>query len=248
MKRSAIFNCLYFSFLLFSLLCVTSQAKADTVVETYSGQPFGVGKITVDVPAGLAIGKSGDDRVTLSEKNGRIVYQVRPERRFLAAARAALGDTASSRVTIFFLFKGKEPLQITAFAPAAVSVQTVPQNHPRRHRRLRNAWWREYKNAYSSLSRNGDFPLVVQNYLTTTLARRMHLPLPRSGGLFRSSGINQELGLLLGTESIRAAIQKDVLLQSSGPNSTAEAANQPLPKAFSPPAIAYPPVPSTVPC
>ena len=59
------------------------------------------------------------------------------------------------------------------------------------HRRLLQLWWKQYAKPAGLFEPKPDYPPVVDNYLTTTLARRLNLRLPRAEadqvGLCRTS-------------------------------------------------------------
>ena len=79
-----------------------------------------------------------------------------------------------------------------------------------------------------------------ENYLTTTLARRLQLNLPPAQRrLVNRSQISEAVGVLLGAEAVRSAIQTETLTQ----NTAAGPANQPLPPSISLPEQLFPPLP-----
>src|SRR5688572_7860508 len=51
-----------------------SSCPAAVRVEAYRGEPFGVGRVTVDLEQGASSDPWSDDRFTLSEVNGRVFY------------------------------------------------------------------------------------------------------------------------------------------------------------------------------
>jgi hypothetical protein len=84
---------------------------------------------------------------------------------------------------------------------------------------------------------------MLRSYLTLMLSRRLELKLPQnppaSPTLFgANTGGDDFLHLLLGTSSIRVALQKDVLLNVSN---RMEPADSPLPKPVVPPPVTIPP-------
>jgi hypothetical protein len=239
--------------LVFWLLAVRA-AEARTRVEAYAGRPFGVGRVTVDLDRAGPLAPLGDDRFAITEADERVLYpviQAAPVRRLL---RDILDISAPRSATMYFLFRGDEPLDVTVFAPEGERVRVVPQpGPPSVHRDYLDRWWAEYTTHYRNLAKSGEYPLLVQNYLITTLARRLDLPLPESGaGLFRRDDVNRTLGLLLGTESIRAALQKELLLGDVrdqppvGARDRMTVADRPLPPPVQIPAVRYPVVPEDV--
>lgn len=229
------------SVLLIGLLACADIAFGAVTVEAYSGRPFGVGKVTVTLPQGKPIDPAGDDRFNIIEKDGRALYPVLQHRKGRRFLQNLLEIETPVNATIYFLFQGDAPLDLTVFAPDGQRVTARPIARERRHQRLLKQWWSEYTKHFERVDESGEYPALVENYLISMLSRRTGSPLPRAGrgNWFGSKDANQALGLLLGTESIRAAIQKDLLLETSpsGP----EVANQALPMPVSPIAVAYPP-------
>ncbi|HEY4759641.1 MAG TPA: hypothetical protein VIH42_03585, partial [Thermoguttaceae bacterium] len=88
------------------------------------------------------------------------------------------------------------------------------------------------------LEQKPDYPPQVENYLTTSLAARLRLQLPE-GKLTQSpyAELQKEIGLNLGTETLRVALQQDRIL---GLNNLDLPADQPLPAALEPPPLEVP--------
>ena len=87
-------------------------------------------------------------------------------------------------------------------------------------------------------SRSPTIRRVVDNYLTATLARRLNLRLPEEKQTKSAyADFGNELGLNLGTESLRMAMQQDRIL---GLNNLDQPADQPLPEPLQPPALEVP--------
>ena len=76
----------------------------------------------------------------------------------------------------------------------------------------------------------------MENYLTATLARRLNLRLPEEKQTESAyAELRKELGLNVGTESLRMAMLQDRIL---GLNNLDQPADQPLPEALDPPRVA----------
>jgi hypothetical protein len=212
-------------------------------VVAVAGSPFGVGKLTVMLPRGTTASTTPANEYTLAEKNGRVLYQTFGETPVRALLREILDRPQP--LTVYFLFKGDEPLELTLYAPTAIDRQTTPiKGDPQLHARLLDEWWRDYTARARPIAalltdfvpiplrtnRNDDYPHLVDTYLTAMLSRRLSLsmptpPQPLLGS--RQSDIDQSAGLLAGTEAARAAIQREIMLDN-GQN--AEPADQPLPQ------------------
>src|SRR4029079_450498 len=149
---------------LFQLVVVRS-GEARVEAEALIGQPFGVGQVTISGPD-AAIDLS---RVTIEEKNGRVFYP--------AATQGVLGrlfgqivggaDRQVAGVTIHFLFRGTEPLELTVHTPQAMTFVLAPRNdNPRGFDRQFTQWWRQYNACWRQLRTEDDHPALVPTYLT----------------------------------------------------------------------------------
>ena len=184
--------------------------------EAFAGQPFGVGMITFRLPpdggqvnSSLVI-RSG--AIELSEKNDRVLYQVVGKQ---ATARLIqnLGNNeepADQSHTIWFLFKGDQPLQLTLHGSEDTELQMLP-NYPRRARqfdRRLKQWWREYNRAAEEQAENSDYPNLIETYLTTMLGQRLGLELtdqPKD----RRGPFRQTIDLMFNVEKIRSEMIRD---------------------------------------
>jgi len=91
--------CLRIGTLLFlaMLLTETTQTVAAPRSEAFVGQPFGVGRVTVDVFRGEPSLPLSDERFTVLEAEGRAIYPVLKEE----PARRNFTPTAESRNSAF---------------------------------------------------------------------------------------------------------------------------------------------------
>jgi hypothetical protein len=211
-----------------------------------AGSPFGVGKLTVLLPRGTTASTTPANEYTLAEKNGRALYSTFGETPVRALLREILDRPQP--LTVYFLFKGDEPLELTLYAPTAIERQTTPiKGDPQLHARLLDEWWRNYTARARPIAallsdfvpiplrtnRNDDYPHLIDTYLTAMLSRRLSLGMPaQPQGLLgarqsQPSELEQAVGLLAGTEAARAALQREIMLDNS---QTAEPADQPLPQ------------------
>jgi hypothetical protein len=207
-----------------------------------AGTPFGVGKLTIFLPRGVAVSSEPGNEYTLAEKNGRALYAAFPQSPARGMLREFLDRPQS--ITVYFLFKGDAPLELTFYAPEAVDRQLAPQNDASLHARLLGEWWREYSAQSRPLAdllgqispvplRTGhsdEYPHAVDTYLTAMLSQRLSLPMPEQNRpLFgaRPSDIGQAAGLLAGTEAARAKMEREIMLSA---DTNPEAADQPPPR------------------
>ena len=226
-----------------------ARAQASIEAEAYSGTPFGVGRVTlhsggdfrlkgIPRPGGGRIADlarrlaeqagQGDsaqlqsEEVSLVEKSGRSFYPV-----FAKRDRPVLNQFISvpTESTVFFLFQGEAPLELTTYAPAAVPGKVVPRQDPAGHARLLQLWWRSICAAAEGRDAPRDYPQMVEEYLTDTLSRRLRLELPRRTPSRELNLLRGELNLLAGSESTRLETAERILL-----GGVPEEATVPLPE------------------
>jgi len=233
------------------LLALTSTAIAQGPMEAqaFVGEPFGVGAITLNLSAEMLPEMLGMEGVGLTEKAGRVFYPAMrtpalanvlkeflredsplasggPVRQEVGGILRGILDRPP-RTTIYFLFRGNAPLDLSIQARQSIPLVFQPRNNPAAHRRLLQSWWHDYAAPRRLLQQKPDFPPQIETYMVSTLARRLNLALPRE--MQEESGYRQferELGALAGSEGIRTAIEQDRVL---GLTDAALPADQPLP-------------------
>ncbi len=224
-------------------------AQVRAQVEAFSGQPFGVGRMSFVLGEGNLPQPLGFDGIGLAEKNDRVFYPavhnmgappvlkdvVRstpllrggPIRNEVGGILSGILESPP-KTTVYFLFRGNEPLELTLEARTPQTVLVQPQQDPRRWQLLVREWWRNYTVSSDFLQAKPDYPPLVDNFLVTTLARRLNLQLPKQKQKTWRGELGEEIGFALGTESIRIAMQQDRIL---GLNYLNQVADQPLPPA-----------------
>ena len=200
------------------------------------GRPFGVAAVSFPMP--------GDSTNTatdpwIEEQDRRAFYPAFSSGGLLRLlANDDQGSAASGMKTVFFLFTGDAPLRLTLHAPlpSSISLRPEPQS-PRVQSRLLQRWWREYNNAADDLTRNGDYPPLIQIYLNGMLGQRLGLRPPLLSRLQQDSAtdVQQLFDLLAGTERLHHAMLRETI---AAPRAAA-AADQPVPTEVSwrPPTI-----------
>jgi hypothetical protein len=213
-------------------------SAADFEVQAAAGEPFGVAKITLHLPQGVKDFSPADGDFQIAEKDGRVFYPTFLEPQRLGRAVDASVTDDEPRV-FYFLFRGAEPLDVTFRAGKSYRTTIAPSSTKDGHAHLAQQWLDAFVQRRSLWSPNdSEVSPLVDNYLAAMLARRMNLQYePRSSGWFGYDPVNQTLALLLGTESIRAAMARDTILK---PHSAIDAVDQPLPTAVTPPALEIP--------
>jgi hypothetical protein len=239
---------------------LTNLALAQQVeFEAVAGNPFGVGRIVIDLPESMLPQPLGVEGLALTERDGRVLYPAIDSPAFGKIMKEVLeSDTPLTRggpvrdqvggllrgildrpprTTIYFLFRGNEPLHITIQARSPIPINIMTRQAPAAHQRLLNEWWRQYARSPQMLEQTPDYPPLVENYLTTTLAVKLNLRLPEAKQTKSPyAELQKEIGLNLGTESIRVALQQDRIL---GLNNLDMAADQPLPAPLEPPPLEF---------
>jgi hypothetical protein len=204
-------------------------------VDAIAGRPFGVGRIRLPLDPtaeSLIVETNG---YTLSERSGRVYYPVISHRRILGLLRDFVGLPTSAgpaSLTVYFLFKGDDPLQLTLRTPQPQTLVVAPRYHPRQFLRMQRAWWQQYAAVSRLQERQGDYPPLVETYLANMLSQRLGLNTPLLDRVGDGRSLQQEsLLLVLNVESMRIETFEDTL------RGTADTGPADLPV---PPVIAWP--------
>lgn len=242
---------------LFWLSILSSQVEAQ--VEAFTGQPFGIGRIVLRVQDDQLPQPLGVAGITISEADGRLFYPVietppdttivrkllvesplmraGPLRREVGGILQAFLDQTPP-TTIYFLFKGSEPLQLTIGTKTPQRRIVRPLRSQQGLNRLAQGWWKQYTAGPKTIFgiKKSDYPPVVRSYLESMLSARLGLPLPPLEDKDPTQAmLEEQLGLLLGTEAIQTAMIRDRML---GDASLSEKADLPLPVAKTWPPLA----------
>ena len=134
-------------------------------VEAFAGQPFGIGSIRYRMRSGdEMIDRSGG--TILREKNNRVFYPVfsKPAAaKFFNRLIGVSNNEPESMHTVWFLFRGDEPLELT-LEGTSVATMTAPVQFAREKkfdRSLRH-WWREFNTVSEWQEEWGDYqPLIL---------------------------------------------------------------------------------------
>lgn len=230
----------YASFVALAALALAANAAhAQLDAEAIHGEPFGIGRISVRLPDGATAGLSGVDALELTEANGRVLY---PARNAGLLGRMA-GDSDPGRLTILFVFHGDDPLDVTLYAPEKRAFRITPAGRPRQHQRLLRQWWRQYNAAAEQMVSAGGYPALFDHYLLAMLSRRTGLePTVQGRRLLPAPDSQSGLGLMLGTQSMHAAVLHEAML---GNRALSAKANLDLPRNEIPP-IKVPKIPDDV--
>lgn len=206
-----------------------SGAAAQIRGEAIPGEPFGVAEVTLPVGGDPSLHPGSVD---VQDAAGRVFYPVISSGRLRDLLGGIAGDreqATTSRRSVLFLFRGEGPLNLTLHVPERTEFVLTPRpGRPREYRRLLFQWWREYNAAARQQVRDGDYPPLVETYLTSLLGRRLGLdpPLLTRIGEEKPNELQQTFQLLLGMESLRAATMRATM---AAPATANEVASQPVP-------------------
>lgn len=241
---------------LFFLSTLTLQSflgnHAEAQVEAYVGQPFGVGRIVLRIPEGELPEPLGAEGIELTDAEGRTFYPVVEAPPDTALVRKLLLESPllqggpvrqeaagiiqgfldqTPPTTIYFLFRGDSPLHLTIGTKTPRHLTIRPLRSQPGLDQVASAWWKQYTSRPKKILglKKWDYPPVVRNYLESMLSLRLGLELPPVDEKDPTQAmLEEQLGLMLGTEQIQTAMIRDRML---GDASLSEKANLPLPVA-----------------
>ncbi len=200
-----------------------------TKAEAYAGRPYGLGRISFRLHGSDEL-IDRCNAVLLSDRENRTFYPVVTRtafQEFLSnVAGDRLGGTGPENIHhIWFLFRGDQPLDISltgsGFVNARVPIQVA---RPRQYQRFVDQWWKGFTKATQGQIDAGDYPPIIETYLTALIGKKLGLsvPQPRQG---TPDPLYQTFELLFNAESLRLETIQNTLLRGIDP---AEA-DQPLP-------------------
>ena len=209
-----------------------SHLSAAPTSEAFLGAPFGVGRVTIDVFRGEPVIPLSDERFTVWEESSRVMYPVLKNEPAKKLVRQLLSIDTPRKVTIYYLFQGDDPFDLSVFSPVEQAVRVKPLDNAAAHRRLLDEWWKHYADRWNQLRRDPQFPPVAENFLTATFSRRLLRPLPESSGGLLGMGKHKEsvLAELFAGEAYQLSVDRQMLRPQSPP--TAERLPLPEPIAW----------------
>ncbi len=214
-----------------AIVAATDRAAA-AVAEAYAGAPFGVGRVELSVGGAGAVAPLDDERFTVLEDEGRVLYPVVRVDRGRRLLRQLLEIERPRNVTVYFLFRGDAPFEMRTYSPQGQRVQVAPRVDARGHARLLEEWWEQYVNRWESLRQNPQFPPVVENFLAANLSRRLGLTLPEPpSGLLAALSPKKKTPLddMIISEQHQLAIDQQLVSGATAPNGPLEPLPPPMP-------------------
>ena len=190
------------------LLCAQNVAGNRPVIvsaEAHAGRPYGVGKVTYRLqPGEELISKTG--AVLLTEANQRVSFPVilqTPLKRFLANFIRMRNDNNTDLKTFWFLFTGDDPLTLSVHGSAVETIDVgVDFDQPKQYERFVKNWWQGFRSTSQERVSNGDYPLMVETYLSALVGRRLNLDTGPAPNLSNDSW-TRIFELLFDVESLR---------------------------------------------
>ena len=244
-----------------ALTWMSNQGVAQYRAEAIPGKPLGVGKVEVRLPADQYSPVLGVEGLAISERNGRVLYPAIRRREIPGFVREIPGMVSDKiegpggqigqllggllnrppTAVIYFLFDGTEPLELTIQSTRVDQVVVRPRPNDREYGRLVEDWWRYYADRPGLFEQKDDYPPIVQNYMTATLARRFGLEAPAERRPpFFSKDLNEQIAISLATEKLKIDFERRRIL---GDLTLLEPADQPLPAGIPEASAVVPPVP-----
>jgi hypothetical protein len=204
-------------------------ARAATRIEAYRGEPFGIGRVTVDLTPGASSSPANDDRFALVEETDRVLYPVVENKSSRRILRSFLGIETPLRATFYFMFRGEDPLSLTAYTPDPQQFTARPSDNPKDFNKLLDDWWEATQARYQQVFRSSEYPVVVDNFITATWARRLNRQMPEpTRYLFQRVRVTQPwVSQILANEEYQTQVERDLLL---GKFAADDNATIPLPK------------------
>jgi hypothetical protein len=205
------------------VLFLTTICDAAIRAEAYRGEPFGIGRIEVDLRPGSSNVPWGDDRFALEEADGRAMYPVVENAPVRRLVRRLLGIETPWRVTFYFMFRGDEPLSLTVYSPDATTITLRPENRSNEFRELQQDWWRAIEGRFQRVYREAAYPVLVENYLASTWARRLgrEMPDPQLYLLRKLAWGDPWVSQLTANENYQLDVQRALLLGQIGAGESA---------------------------
>src|SRR5262245_23845376 len=91
------------------VIAFATSCQAAIRAEAFRGEPYGIGRVTVDLAPGASSLPWGDDRFALVEADGRTMYPVLENAAVRRLVRQFLGIETPWQVTFYFMFRGDQP-------------------------------------------------------------------------------------------------------------------------------------------
>lgn len=242
-----------------------AEPKPTVTVKAFQGKPFGVGMITLSHPKGAGPVYCDEaeymSAFRLTSKDGRILYPVferlprsnsgryywrRTTRPTTMPAQLAL---PASGIVAWFLFQGAAAFDVTLTDATgaetnAYTARVTPAATPEMYAKLLDTYWWALKDFVQETVWSDATLPAIENYVLTMLSRRLGRKMPVLRSSWFGEDLNDVLGVLVGAESVKLAMQRKTLLREAA---TVEKLDQPLPVPILPATVPIPRVKGRVP-
>lgn len=150
--------------------------------EAHAGRPYGIGRINYRLqPGDEMMARTG--AVLVTESNQRISFPViasTPFRQFLGNFIRPDPTNAAESKSVWFLFQGDQPLNLTLHSSGQSNFEVpIEFDEPRRYQRFAKNWWNSFSSASADMIESGDYPPMVETYLTALVGKRLGLAPPQ---------------------------------------------------------------------
>lgn len=198
--------------------------------EAIVGQPYNVGHIV------FRLAPEDNERwqsraVFVSDSQNRVFYPaIMPT--FIERVSDQFADNVSQQpreIDIWFVFVGRQPLDVTIHAAQVHRVVIEPVTVRRlRQRLVTQTWWRQFNAMLDQQTAASDYPPLVQAYLTCMVQQRLGLqaPLLKQATTPTTDPMTQTWNLLTGAESLQVESLRESMCGEFPPG---QVASLPLP-------------------
>ncbi|MCS7305452.1 MAG: hypothetical protein NZ602_10150 [Thermoguttaceae bacterium] len=174
-----------------------SEGLPRVQTEAFWGEPFGVARVSLTLPAQALV--LGPESLVVDSPQNRVFYPAIEEGFWRALVREKTGLAGGSS-TIYFLFTGKEPLEVVIRCPNdSWPVRLVPTDHPRRRSRLLADWQAAFVGRPARAEIQEAF--CLKEYLESMLVRRLGLDDTDSSGRGKLRKVRERENFLSRKES-----------------------------------------------
>jgi len=185
--------------------------------EAYAGIPYGIGKVKFRMRMGdQMIERVGATLLTDSEN--RTFYPVVTRsavRTFLnGILGGGNGGSPDDAQTVWFLFKGQAPLNLTLMGSDGASFQVPVEvvNRQRQYDRLVDQWWSTFTRVINTQLEASDYPPMVETYLKTLVGQRMGMNVSAPSKKNKDP-LMQTFELMFDVETLRAETIRQMMLR-----------------------------------
>lgn len=183
----------------------TARPPVILSAEAHAGRPYGIARVSYRL-------QTGDEMIArtcavlITESNSRISFPViasTPFRKFLGNFIRPNDANANESKSVWFLFKGDQPLRVTLHGSGQSNFEIpIVFDKPKRYQRFAKNWWSSFSSASQEMIESGDYPPMVETYLTELVGKRLGLQPP--GRAKRSSdSLARTFELLFDVEALR---------------------------------------------